>query len=148
MKLHAHVTFSAIISGLLYLSFKSWGLAISSFIIGVFIDLDHFVDYIREYGWRIKVKDFFDRCYTCQFDRIMLLWHGWEWMALLSISAWLTDWNPWVTGALIGYSHHIILDMLSNSNAMRSYSLIWKWKNDFHFDTIFSNLKHLKYKSR
>ncbi len=136
-----------VISGTLYLIFKSWGLAISCFIMGIFIDLDHFIDYIRENGWSFKIKNFFQVCHTCQFNRIFLLLHGWEWLILWGIAAWLTDWNPWMVGAFIGFSQHIVLDVFYNGSNLLPYSLIWRWKKDFHFDTIFSNLKSRKYKN-
>ena len=50
MKLHHHVAFSATISLLLYLIFKSWYLSLVCLISGVFIDLDHLIDYFREQG--------------------------------------------------------------------------------------------------
>lgn len=148
MRLQYHVAISTLIAGVLHLFFKSWAVTISCFMTGIFIDLDHFIDYFREKGWRLNIRDFFETCHTGQFERIMLLWHGWEWMALLGISAWLSHWNPWITGAFIGYGQHMIVDALSNSNTVKSYSLFWKWKNNFYFDTIFPNLKQLKYKYR
>jgi hypothetical protein len=94
------------------------------------------------------VKKFFEICDKAQFDRIMLLWHGWEWLVLWGIAAWLTEWNPWVTGAFIGVSHHMILDTLYNSSNPCTYSLLWRWKKDFDFDTVFADLKNNKYKHR
>jgi hypothetical protein len=148
MKLHYHTAWSALISGILFMIFKSWGITLASFITGIFIDLDHFIDYAREYGSPFKIKNFFHICHSCQFNKIILLWHGWEWIILIAIIAWLTDWNPWVTGALIGFTHHMLLDALFNSSNLWSYSLIWRWKNNFDFDTVFSNLKSYKYKHR
>jgi hypothetical protein len=145
MKLQHHTAFSAVISGVLFILFRSWGLAISSFIAGVFIDLDHFLDVIREHGWSIKIKDFFWICHKSQFDRIILLWHGWEWLGLLGIAAWLTGWNPWITGILIGFGQHLVIDASHNSSNPLSYSLIWRWKNNFDFDKIFSSKTTDKY---
>ena len=146
MKLQHHTAFSITIAGILYLIYNSWGLALACFISGIFIDLDHVIDVVREHGWSVKVKDFFRICHHAQFDRIILLWHGWEWLVLWIISAWLTDWNPWITGTLIGLSQHIVLDAYSNSSNFMSYSLIWRWKHNFDFDTLFPKFKSNKYK--
>lgn len=148
MKLHHHTAFSAAISGVLYLIFKSWGMAVSCFISGIFIDLDHIIDVLREHGLPFKVKKFFEVCDKGQFDRVMLLWHGWEWIVLWGIAAWLTEWNPWVTGAFIGIGQHMILDTLYNSSNPCTYSLLWRWKKDFDFDTVFADFKKNKYKHR
>ena len=95
-----------------------------------------------------KVKDFFKICHNCQFDRIFLFLHGWEWVALLGIAAWITGWNPWITGTFIGLGQHIFLDSFYNASGFKSYSLFWRWKNNFEFDKIFHGLTDRKYEYR
>ena len=146
MKLHHHTAFSVIISGMLYMIFKSWGLATACLISGIFIDLDHLIDYVRETGWPFKIKSFFQFCHKCQFRQIFLIWHGWEWVVLFGIAAWLTDWNPWITGTLIGLGLHIVLDTFYNGSNVLSYSLIWRWRKNFEFDRVFPKMKRIKYK--
>jgi len=145
MRLHHHTAISLTISGLLYIIFRSWGLAASSLVAGIFIDLDHFFDYLYAHGRPFRIKDFFRVCNNCQFNRIFLFLHGWEWVALLGMAAWLTNWNPWVTGTLIGFGQHIVLDSFYNASGFRSYSLFWRWREDFVFDRIFYNLTTQKY---
>jgi hypothetical protein len=146
MKLQRHSAFSLIIGGLLFMMFKSWAISLSCIISGIFIDLDHIIDVVREHGLDVTVKDFFKICNNGQFDRIILLLHGWEWLPLWTITAWLTGWNPWITGTLIGLGQHLVLDAYSNSSNILSYSLIWRWKNNFHFDTLFPKFKSSKYR--
>jgi len=147
MKLKHHTAFSVLIAGILYMIFKSWAISLSCFISGIFIDLDHIIDVIREHGRDVRVKDFFEICHNGRFNRIILLLHGWEWLPLWAVAAWLTGWNPWITGTLIGLGQHLALDAYANSSNLSSYSLIWRWKNDFHFDTLFPKFKSIKYKS-
>jgi hypothetical protein len=146
MKLQQHTAFSVFIAGILYMIFKSWAISLSCIISGIFIDLDHIIDVVREHGWGVRVKDFFEICHGAQFNRIILLLHGWEWLPFWAVTAWLTGWNPWITGTLIGLGQHMVLDAYSNSSNLSSYSLIWRWKKNFHFDTLFPNLKSSKYK--
>lgn len=145
MKAHRHAAISLTISGILFLAFRSWGLAAANLIAGVFIDIDHIFDYMREHGRNLDVKDFFRVNDNAQYNRIFLFWHAWEWVAMLGAAAWLTDWNPWITGAFIGMGHHIFLDCAHNISGFKSYSLIWRWKKAFVFDTIFHGLKDRKY---
>ena len=145
MKLPQHTAFSVFIAGLLYMICKSWAISLSCVISGIFIDLDHVIDVVREHGREVNIKDFFEICHNAQFNRIILLFHGWEWLPLLAITAWLTGGNPWVIGTLIGLGQHLVLDAYANSSNFSSYSLIWRWKNDFHFDTIFPKLRSNKY---
>jgi len=146
MKLKQHTTYSVIIGGLLYMIFNSWSLSLSCIISGIFIDVDHIIDVVREHGRDVTVKDFFRICNNAQFNRIILLLHGWEWLPVWAVTAWLSGWNPWITGTLIGLGQHLVLDAYSNSANISSYSLIWRWKNDFHFDTLFPKFISSKYK--
>ncbi len=145
MKLHHHTAFSLAASGTLYLLTKSWGLAIASFIAGIFIDLDHFIDYFREHGINLDIKKFFRICKNAQFNKIILLFHGWEWLIVICTIAWCSGWDPLMTGIVIGLSHHMILDIFYNSKNLRAYSIIWRWSKGFEFDTVFPNLTPKKY---
>ena len=148
MKLHHHTAISLTISGILYMIFRSWGLAVSSLIAGIFIDLDHFFDYINDHDRPFGIMDFFRICHNCQFDKIVLFLHAWEWVALLGMASWLNNWNPWITGTFIGLGQHIFLDSFYNASGFKSYSLFWRWKNNFEFDKIFHGLTDCKYKYR
>jgi len=141
LKLQYHTAASITLSGILYLLFKSWSLSLACCLTGIFIDIDHFIDYFRENGWTPNIKNFFRICNECQFDQIVLILHGWEWIILFGVLSWLTGWNPWITGMFLGIGHHMILDAFANSSYFKTYSLIWRWKKGFHFDTVFSNQK-------
>lgn len=121
-------------------------MSLSCIISGIFIDLDHIIDVLREHGKNVTVTDFFRLCHHGQFNRIILIFHGWEWLLLWAIAAWLTGWDPWITGTLIGLSQHMILDAYANSTNILTYSLLWRWKNGFDFDTIFPKLRAKKYR--
>lgn len=137
MKLKYHTAISIILSGILYAIFKSWGLAIASFISGIFIDLDHIIDYLHEYGLPLNVREFSRVCYEKQFRQVFLILHGWEWLVLWGVAAGMTDWNPWVTGILIGYWQHLVFDQLGNKSSMWGYSLLLRWKNGFDLEAAF-----------
>jgi len=148
MKLPYHTGVSLAIGGLLYLSFKSFGIAAGSVLAGIFIDLDHFYDYFREHGFSMNIREFFHFNNHCQYDRIILFFHGWEWMFTGLACAWLSGWNPWITGISIGIGHHLLLDTLGNSKSLISYSLLWRRHHNFVFDRVFCNLKGKKNKYR
>lgn len=137
MKLQHHIAVSTIISGILYAIFKSWGLTIASFISGIFIDLDHIIDYLIERGLCFNAKEFIDFFYEEKHQKITLIFHGWELLILWAVAAKLTDFNPWVTGALIGYGQHIVSDYFFSKASLWSYFLIWRWKNRFNSEVIF-----------
>ena len=141
MKFQYHTAYSSLIAGILYLSFKSWNMALVCLLSGIFIDLDHIYDYIREFGFPFKVKDFFTAVDKDDIPRLTLIFHSWELVLLIGIIAWLTNWNPWITGLFIGFGHHIILDKTNSGERLRTYSFWWRWKNNFEFEAIYSNSK-------
>jgi hypothetical protein len=131
-----HVIASTAISGVLLLIFKSWGLAVASFVSGIFIDLDHVLDYIFEHGIPSDTKKFFRFFYGEKYKRLTLILHGWEWLILLAIASWQSGWNPWVTGLTIGWAQHMLLDRFYNISTFGSYSFLWRLKNGFDTDKI------------
>lgn len=139
MKIQHHIVSSALIASILYLFFKSWNMALICFLSGILIDLDHIYDYTREFGFPFKIKDFFNTAYDGEVSRWTVVLHSWEVLFLIGIIAWFTNWNPWITGVLVGFGHHIVLDMLDKDERLRSYSFIWRWKNNFEFEVIFPN---------
>ncbi len=137
MKPQYHLASSALVAGILYLIFKSWSMALSCFLSGILIDIDHIFDYMKEYGFPFRVKDFIHAVYSCNFNRMILLFHSWELLFLIAIIAWFTKWNPTITGVLIGFGHHLVLDTFHNSRTLRSYSFIWRWNMDFKLAQTF-----------
>ena len=138
MKLKHHIVFSTVISGILYTIFKSWGLSIASFVTGIFIDLDHFIDYfIVHHGIHFNIKDFYHFFYKEKHKKITLLLHGWEFISILFVITVITDFNPWISGALIGYTHHMISDYFYSKTSIWTYSLAWRWKNKFDSKLLF-----------
>ena len=132
-----HTVVSITLSGILYLIFKSWGLSIASLISGVLIDLDYVIDYVTQFSSPFSLKDFREQYYKDNFLRVRFL-HAWELVFCLGITAWLTGWNPWVTGIWIGFGQHIFFDKINYSQSLLSYSFIWRWKKGFKSEKIFT----------
>ncbi len=128
MTFKQHTSFSALLSSLLFLIFQSWGLSIACLVSGIFIDLDYGIDYIRQYGLPLTVQKFLHAYRNDTLHKVRLF-HGWEWLVFWLFVSWLTDWNPWVVGVLIGFGQHIFLDTINMGESFLSYSLIWRWKN-------------------
>lgn len=131
MKPQSHVTSSALIAGILYLFFQSWSMALSCFISGILIDIDHIYDYAKETCTAFKFNDLYDIALNDNIIRRTIVLHSWELVLLMCILAWFTNGNPWITGVLIGFGHHIIMDALYKEITILKYSFFWRWKNDF-----------------
>ena len=115
MKLPVHIISSTIISSLVYFITKSFILSITTFLSGIFIDLDHFIDYFyTERKVKIDVKDFFYKCENFQLKKTFLLLHSYEIIVLLIILNFLYPENKFVVGFSIGYGTHLLLDIIYN----------------------------------
>ena len=147
MKFSHHIAVSTIVSGILYVLFKSWSLTIASFLSGIFLDLDHYVDYVFECGSLFHMKNFFHCIYEEKLKKIYLILHGWEWSIVLIIMGWMLDWNNWVVGVMIGYWHHMVLDALFNTNwPILGYSLLWRWEKKFVSELVRPRKSEIIYK--
>lgn len=140
MKFYQHAVVSLGLSGLLYLAFKSWALAAANLISGVFIDLDYAADYLMQHGTLFRIKGFFNAYHEGTLLRVRLF-HGWEWLAVWGLAAWLTDWEPWITGTLLGFTQHLLLDKINFGESFLCYSFLWRWKKGFKSEAIFKRSK-------
>lgn len=137
MKTQFHVGVSLLLAWWLWSALQAWELAAASFAAGVFIDLDHLIDYFRVHGARFDLDYFFHTHYTGRYDRMYLIFHGWE-LPLASLPlAWYFDWNSWLLGISLGLGLHLALDQIFNRPSLWGYSLVWRWRNGFRYSTGF-----------
>ncbi len=131
MKLRSHVIASVIFSSIFLLVFKSWTIAVSSFISGVLIDCDHVIDYLWEKR-RFRLNEFFDAHYKEKILFFMVIFHSWELLFLLNIYAFMISDNPWVIGITIGFTQHVALDQIFNESKRLLYFFFWRLKRGFN----------------
>ncbi len=148
MKLQHHIASSTLVAGIVYLFFKSWNMSLMCLLSGVLMDVDHIYDHIREFGFPFKVKHLFCASYNNEIRQRTVVFHSLEVVFLLGIVAWLTSWNPWITGVLIGFGHHLVLDKLYFRARLLSLSFLWRLKNNFEFEKLFPNVAKKKTKPK
>lgn len=132
-----HIIASAILGiGFLLFVKPPWA-ALIVFLTGVFIDLDHLVDF-----WALKparpfnVKDFLDsEEYDKQVKWIFVFFHSYEIIAGLWLWAVLAHWPIWPTALAAGATLHMILDInnLKHPCKMRplTYFLVFRIAKKF-----------------
>ncbi|MEW6086798.1 MAG: hypothetical protein AB1498_00590 [bacterium] len=131
MKIKYHIAFSAFISGILHMVFKSWIFTFVSFLSGILIDIDHFIDYLIEFNFRFDLKEFL-HIYSEKLNvKTYICLHSWELLFILLMTAWLTGWNLWITGTLIGFGQHILLDHFNKPYIKWLYSFLWRREKAF-----------------
>jgi len=104
-----------VISAAVYSFFKSWPAAIVSFLSGVFVDIDHLLDYYLSHGITFNVMKFYEACNQTNFSRLLLVFHSYEFIAILWFLAYVMKYEPIWTALAIGSTQHLAFDEIVNS---------------------------------
>lgn len=136
MKPTAHLAASVLLSATLYFATKSIVVSTVSFFSGFLIDADHLLDYIREYGFRIDIKEFFRLFHETRFKKLLLIFHAWEWVLVLLILAALLKWNRFILGVTIGVFQHLVFDQMRNGVTPWGYFFIYRATKKFSVTDI------------
>jgi hypothetical protein len=137
MKLTSHIGASTVISASLMILFRSWELTIYSFLSGIFIDLDHIVDYLLQDRPALDIKEFFAFFHEEKHHKIYIFLHSWELLILLFTGVIISGWDMAMLGILVGAFQHMLFDEILNRPSGWGYSLIWRWRCGFASKKIF-----------
>ena len=117
---------------------KSIKLIILTIFITIIIDIDHILDYFLYYCFSLDFIKFLKADYFSQSGHAYVLFHGWEWLALLVIinmksmvnikKKWKTFWFI----LLFAYTPHLILDSL-NVGSFLFYSILYRLFHSFTY---------------
>ena len=137
MRLPQHLGVSVVISSVTFAASRSFTITAASLLAGVFLDLDHIFDYVREYGPRPDPRFFFHSFNATLYRRVVLPFHCWEWPALLIAISIETRGNPAAVGLLIGMAQHLTADQFTNKVSGWGYFLTYRVKQRFITRNIF-----------
>ncbi len=134
MKVSRHIIVSVSVGAVVSFWFNNLYAGIICLLSGVLVDSDHILEYIIEYRWR----DFtFKKCYVAcennQFKKIHLVLHSIEIILVLWVFVVYTR-NIYLFAGTLGYSVHLLLDIVGNRASPRSYFFIWRAVNKFSAD--------------
>jgi hypothetical protein len=133
-----HVVSSAAAGTAFYLLSHSITASFTCFLSGILIDLDHFFDFYRQYKiWPINLKDFYICCIERRLEKVYLLLHSIELIALFWILIIVFRLNLFWLALAAGMTVHIIFDFLGNRGLLFSYSFLYRLKNGFLFKRLF-----------
>jgi hypothetical protein len=134
---------------LVWLLFRSLTATAACFLTGVFLDLDHLIDYAINYGRRIRIKHLFQAFEYEAFENIFIFLHSWEFVAIYLVLLWLIDWKPVMLGAVIGIFVHLLLDHFFNHHSPLAYFISYRLFHGFsakHFYGAKEYRKRLKHR--
>lgn len=139
-----HVPCGIVSGSLAFFITKSLSLSVSCCLANFLFDCDHILEYslycIRN---RIKpsIEDFFSGEYFSKKGTLGVIFHGYEYVLLMFFLFCLLSLlnhsvNMLLLGILIGYSEHLILDLIGNDCSFRGYSLIYRLSVKFKIELI------------
>lgn len=146
MKVRNHIISSGIISYIVYLlSANSMSNAVASFLAGILIDADHFLDYFLNYGFSCNLRNIYEVLDKMKINRIYLILHSYELLIIFWASIFLIPLNSLYLAMAIGFTQHIFLDQIFNPVMPRAYFLSYRIINKFNKESI-TDMKKMSYK--
>jgi hypothetical protein len=134
MTLKQHVAVSAVSAVAVGVFFRSSSAAAACLSCGVLVDLDHFIDFWMNRGFKLNPGEFFDFCYYGTSPTFVDLLHGWEYVPLLAGLIALPGWRNVAIGATVGYSLHLLGDQIFNRHLHR-YTYFLSYRIYHRFDS-------------
>jgi hypothetical protein len=139
IKLQHHALVSLGFGIVFYCMFKSFANALLCFCAGVLVDVDHYIDYVRDRGFNFNLKGFFEYSYGFEYDRLFILFHGYEYFVPLALMLVLSGYNLPVAAVFIGYAQHLLFDQFANPIKPLAYFITYRLKNRFSKQSILSD---------
>jgi len=117
---------------------------IAAFLTGVFLDIDHLIDCYINHGPHFDLKNFYSYCREIRFERLTLIFHSYELIALFWLSIFIFSLGDIYKAMAIGMTQHLIFDQLANMSLGRmkngGYFLTFRLKNRFRKEGIIKKL--------
>ncbi|MFA5043121.1 MAG: hypothetical protein WC381_09225 [Kiritimatiellia bacterium] len=133
MQVSKHVVVSVIVSALVWWWLRSSVAALACFLMGVFIDLDHIVDFLYNHRRHLRLRRFFAAFEFEILENIFVFLHSWEfalvWLALLLCVPDVR--RPLALGLFVGFVTHLALDNIFNRHARWAYFLLYRLRHGF-----------------
>ncbi len=119
------------------IAFNSFGCAGLSFIAGVVIDADHFIDYYLNHPFTLKLSRIYDTFEKRGLAKLYILLHSYEMLIILWLSIYVFSMSASWIALAIGLTQHIIFDVFTNPIRISGYFFIYRLWNGFKKEMIF-----------
>jgi hypothetical protein len=132
MRTLGHIATSFTVGTILYNYSRSYAAFLGFLITSVFIDLDHYIDYAREYGLSFNLKRVYGICLSPMcFKKLTLILHSYELMILVWLVVATFNLNIIWRYAAMGLIFHIFIDQITNPVLPSTYFFWFRMINNF-----------------
>jgi len=133
----SHIISSGIIGAGVGAYYGSFECALISFIAGVAIDLDHFIDYYANHPFTLKLTRIYKILYDRNLPRLYLILHSYEIIIFLWFCIYLFSMGPLWKAAAIGLTQHLIFDSFTNPLRWPGYFFTYRLLKGFKKNLLF-----------
>jgi len=113
---------------------KSLWLGLAGGLVNILMDLDHLIEYLF-FSRRFDLEGFLDGSYFEKKGKILVIFHGWEYVIIAS-GLWLLTKSEIFGVIAIALGTHLVFDQLSWNLFPWSYFVLYRMKNKFLIDKI------------
>lgn len=136
MKPRDHVVVSLLVGAGVYGVSGSKSMAVCSVVAGVLVDLDHLIDFWREYPGVLNPRSFYECCVQFRLKKTYLFLHSLELVVLTAIIAYLLR-SRVVAGVAIGLAQHFLFDIIFNPMRPEGILLIYRLMKGAKIEDVF-----------
>jgi hypothetical protein len=119
-----------------------------SFLSGVAVDFDHFIDYFLDFRWNFHLEYFKNGYEFVKTGRIFLLFHGWEYVAVLLV-LFLVVRKVYLQaiflGLALGLFFHLVTDVIVDDVPITFYSVVYRVENNFEVKNLVGTRNYERY---
>ncbi len=137
---HGHAAITLTLGTILYYyNHYSLGAFLSFVISGILIDIDHYIDYIRERGLTFNLKKVYATCKygNIHFKKITVFLHSYELVILLWLVTFMLNGHIIWKYTALGFTLHLFIDQIVNPVLPFGYFLSFRIANNFETNKIF-----------
>jgi hypothetical protein len=137
VKLSEHSALSAGAAVGIYFYSGSLVEAVAFAIFGILVDLDHLIDYLRETGFNLKIKDFMGYFETRKPLKLWLVFHSWDFWLFIFAVTFFWDGHYIIMWGLAGWFFHLGLDQFSNRLHPLAYFFVFRLNKKFKAEELY-----------
>ena len=136
-----HILVTSLIALFLWWRFRNGWIVLVTFLVGIFIDIDHFFDYFSFFGFKLNIADFFNTItYIKPSGKVYVLLHGWEFLIVFGLVGYLLEKKTKIKGLkwsfFIPYLAHLICDNFSFQHHPLGYFFFYRLINNFSLEAF------------
>ena len=138
----AHIIVSLSAGAALWFITQSLFAGLLCFVTGVFVDIDHALEYAIHFGWKdISIAKIYQACEETtlqqgehQFKKFYVILHAVEIAFALWAVALLTK-NVYLLAVAVGYSTHLVMDSI-RKRRLYPYFIVWRMVKRFDYNKL------------